>query len=644
MCGVRVTFIKNKIMSCYIKKFVILFVLSFLANNVYARFQNIDDAAVVYDFFNTNIIVKKDGTYESVCDFEVTIMKERGREIFSKYIINYNSGTEFADILEAKTISNGIEYIVTKDNIEDKLIGNSSPGFDDNKQLAVNFPNLEIGTKIYLKYKFHNKKPLIDNEFAQIFTSHALYLKKLKIIVNSEIDLQIKINDPYDVLSTNMQPIEGKPNYFRKIEIDSVKPITEAVIDDVPNGDINTKLLTYVSISSLNSWKDLGNKTAVDYMNVQNQKLPKLFIDILKEASKEKDFESQVNKIVTKLNEKIQYFGNWGSHKGRFAPQDFSVVASKQSGDCKDFSSITVKILKELGYKANVALVIRGEGQTIFDDILPTSVFNHAMVKAQNKNGKIYWLDPTNMLSMADGIFPDIAGKYTLVLDKEESSYEKIPDISEDHSKIIITKLINRNKIVNVKCEFLGEESIMLTGAELYLSKKAIESFLYSYLKDGNIPEENRKSSDIPDLNSRIVKPITISLSYKDDNMFFKTNFGDAYKVYNDNSIIKNIAMVNITSDVLDLYINHPRTIENKIIFEKRKVQNLENLNFNIKTPFITLLRQCYVDGENSVIDEKLIIHRSWIKSSEFSSENFKKLQMIINKNLINSAVILEDS
>jgi hypothetical protein len=622
----------------------LIFVLLFTTTNSYARLQTLEDANLTYDFYNVDILINEDGTSETITELEITLLRENARNLAAKFPIYYNSDSSSIDIIEAKTIFNDKEYPVTKNMIEDKSIGTNHAGFDDQKQIAISFPHSEVGTKIYLKYKERVNKTPIDKEFSgnYFFGIDGGYWKESTISINSAIDLKIKTNDPYKVLSVNTEKLKDKPDHFRKAQIKLIKPITSETINEVPYSNLNPKLLTYVSISSMDTWKKMGANLAPKYVEIQNQEMPKLLADIFKEASKEKDIITQINTITAKLNEKVQYFGSWQSHKGKFIPQDLALVASKQTGDCKDFSTITVKILKELGYQANVALVERSIGNQEVENVLPNNAaFNHAIVKVTDKDGKIYWIDPTNTVSMSDGLFPDIAGKHALVLDEKNSTFEKIPEISEAHSKMLITKMLDQNKTVNLTLEFLGEDALQLTGAELYLSKKGIEDYIYSNFLLSAIEENNRISSTIPSLNSRLVEPITISLKYKSPSIFFKSNLGKGYSLDTKWYLMSDIAKIDPTTNINDLYLGHPRTLERKTIIEQTKVSNVKNLDFNITTPFLTLSRQCYIEGENTIIAEKAVIHQSWIKNEEFNSEPFKKLQKLIHDELTNSSVIL---
>lgn len=620
----------------------LMFVFSFTSNS-YARFAKLEDADIKYDFYNRDISINADGTHEETIEFQITLLREQARGMAAKFPIPYNADCESIDVIEAKSIFKGTAYQVTNNLITDKEVESNQQGFDRYKQISISFPKSEVGSSIYLKYKKHsNNVPIKQEFFTEGYYGTNAYWEKSKFTINSKIALKIKVSDPEKKLSINIEPIKNKPDYFYKAQINLVKPLIKYTVNEVSASRLNSNKITYFSITSIDNWQRLGNALSLQYEEVLNQKLPKSFSAISETASKEKNIVDQVNKVTTMLNEQIEYFSNWQSVKGRFVPQDLKLVAKKQSGDCKDFATITVKILKSLGYKANVALVYRGAGVQPEPDILATLYeFNHAIVRVIDTSGKEYWIDPTNSISMADGLFSDVAEKYALVLNKEKSEYKQIPAISEHHAQVLITDTIQPNEVLFSTIKLLGEQATQLTGAHLYLSKQSTEDLVYNGFTSGVIDNSNRINTTIPSLKSRIVTPINIELQYTHPNLFSKTNLGRAYSLATNVRILYDIIKVDTQEDVNDLYLSHPRTLEKKTTIKNIKIEKLQNLNFTFNNQFISLSRQVHIKGDDSIIIEKAIIHKSWIKNHEFKSEDFNKLQLVIKDKVLNNLVVL---
>ena len=85
--------------------------------------------------------------------------------------------------------------------------------------------------------------------------------------------------------------------------------------------------------------------------------MPKLYQDIVDEAKDKDNIYEVLNIVTTNLAEKIQYLTNARTTKGRLIPQDLKQVEATRLGDCKDYSTAVVVILKQLGIDAKSAAV-----------------------------------------------------------------------------------------------------------------------------------------------------------------------------------------------------------------------------------------------------------------------------------------------
>lgn len=338
---------------------------------------------------------------------------------------------------------------------------------------------------------------------------------------------------------------------------------------------------------------------------------------------------------------KIQYLGDWRSIKGRFKPRDLVKIAETQVGDCKDLSASAAAILKKLGYKVQVSLVRRGEFDPSDVGVLPyVGAFNHALLKVTNKQGKVYWVDPTNFVSQAGGIFPDIENKTALILDSFEPAYEKIPAIDFKHAALEINRIIEiKNAGIEDFCEVTlkGENALGMTGAALNASRKMIEDEVFQIVSGTNIEEKNRKNIELPDLHSRIIRDLNFKVHYEQNNLTFKTNLGRAYPLKADWAE----DFLNIASDnVGDIYIGHPNTRKKRILFKNVQLNDSESLNYNIASPWLTASRQCIPHEEGLEIIESIEVLRSFIPNEELKTDTFINLQDAIKQNVKNTAVI----
>ena len=259
-----------------------------------ARWSKYEDASVEVKFSNVNINVNRDGTYETEVELQAKILKESGRDRFSLYSLIYNDDSADLTVLEAKTAYNGEEYIVTEDMMEDKPLASPGKGFDQLRQVTIPFPKIEIGTEVYLRYKKVNKKVPVDNFYGLSFSYYGDYLQAENTKINSELPLEIKVNDPRKVLEI----AEEKKDGVHYINITLKKAIYENTINEPHNGILNIKHNTWVSLSSLSKWDDLAKKLAPGYHSVINQPLPATFIAIAESAANKNTDEEKINECA----------------------------------------------------------------------------------------------------------------------------------------------------------------------------------------------------------------------------------------------------------------------------------------------------------------------------------------------------------
>ncbi|WP_395460341.1 DUF3857 domain-containing protein [Wolbachia endosymbiont (group B) of Myelois circumvoluta] len=615
-------------------------IMEYVSPSFNSNYSMYEDASVEVKFSNVNINVNRDGTYETEVELQAKILKESGRDRFSLYSLVYNDDSADFTVLEAKTTYNGEEYIVTEDMMEDKPLASPSKGFDQLRQVTISFPKIEIGTEVYLRYKQVNKKVPVDNFYGLSFSYYGDYLQAENTKINSELPLEIKVNDPRSVLEI----AEEKKDDVHSISIALKRAVYENTTNEPHNGILNIKHNTWVSLSSLSEWEDLAKKLAPGYHSVINQPLPATFEAIAEFAANESTDEEKINAVTSLLNEKVQYMGDWRTVSGKYFPRDLEKIADSQVGDCKDFSASTAAILQELGYKVQPILVMRGTTNTSNSEALPNmGNFNHVMLRVTNRGGKIYWIDPTNTVSMAQGIFPDIADRNALVLDSEEADYIKIPAVQGENSKVIShSELTIEDNVVNEYGQLTvqGEAALGLTGVGLYYSNEQLRDSVFRMISGVYLDEEEKKFLELPDLTLRNVEDLTIKYEFQQKNKIFKTNLGPALNL-GDNWLND---VVNTASDqVSDLFIGVPKTKESHMIIKDIKIKNCENLNFEINSPWLYVNRFCKYQNDGTEFSNLITIKKSFITNEELKTAEYKNLKSELENNFSRASIIISE-
>lgn len=605
-----------------------------------AKWASIDDATIKASY-DRQITINTDGTNQETREIKFKILKEPGRDIAANYTLKYNGNSEKIKIITAKTIYKNKEYKLDSKLLEDKPLASAHGGFDQTRQILLAFPKAEIGAEIYLKYSIITTEVPLRNFYAAVFdVGDDMFTDKMHIKLQSKIPLYLLINDPKKVLNINKDNKDGR---IFNLEITLKKPFYQSAINEPRFGILNYKYLTWVSVSSINKWEDLGARFSESYKKVFTQNLPKDFIQIAKAAAKKTTDIEKINTVTSMLSDKVQYMGDWRTVHGQFIPRDLAQINTTQLGDCKDFAASTAAILHKIGFKTQIALIRRGE-KSFYPEALPSiAAFNHAFIKVTDKNSKVYWIDPTNFQSMAGNVFPDIAGKMALVIDTNNPKYERISNIDPQKAETILSRqieVLKDNKIIETgNFTLRNENACGLTGATLQVSESNIKDILYNNLSDSLLEEKNKKILKLPNLKSRIVKDISLNYKFNQDNRIIKTNLGLAitinYKWLNN--------FFDISQDgITDIFVfEHPVSYNRQTIIKNINIKNIESLNKQLSTPWLFARRKCVINKDrNAQINDTIIIYKNLITSQEIKTPEFIALKEALIKDFKNVAIV----
>lgn len=617
--------------------FKIVFFILTLIHALDARFATESETDSTIESYIEEYNIHKDGSFTVTVESTTLLKTEAARDQQSKMMLTYREGVEKIAVLEAKTITNNKTYNVQKKHIEDKQLASSSNGFEDKRQVIVAFPKAEVGSRLYAKIKITSHLMITKNHFYTVLSPlNESWTKKYKMVIKSKIPLFYKVHDPFCIMDMKVQKKHGDQQ-FTQATVELKKEGTALIVDDV-YGYLTPSKRTWISFSSLENWDDILKDLIPQYEKILSQKLPALYQSIYEDAQKKENPEDQMRFIMSSLNEKVQYLGAWMTFKGLFVPRSLSDVEKTRFADCKDFSTALVIILRKLGLKADVAFVSRGEGTLNNEhELLPFFFANHAIVKAVDKNGTVYWLDPTNFTS-STFIYPDIADRSALVLTYDNkqpiSKLEHIPATKpfcyDRQDTINVTNDHRLEHDLIISASETTRQAAMLTGIHLRIPETILEDQLFSSVAGQTVHKKDRTKSKVPTLTDRIIQPLTFELGFIADDLI-SSNIGFAYIIKSNILLIELIDMVK-DDDVNDWNIDLPGEYVGNYRIKCKKVSNLESLALDIDTPWFMVKRTAVIDDEDTVITNRVIIKMQYIPNDQLKSEIFKKAQKDIIK------------
>ncbi|MCY4321914.1 MAG: DUF3857 domain-containing transglutaminase family protein [Bdellovibrionaceae bacterium] len=623
------------------KKYFLICFLSFFSSFVSARWANESEAILRYDLWRSNLQVKKDGSYTKEVVFKVKILKESAIDSFINFLLTYNEQSQTVKILSAKTVTKGKTFVVDSKFIEDKPLASAPSGFDQIRQILIAFPRVEVGSDIYMHYKYDYKIAPYEDFFSysQIFSNN--WFKKIEIDIGSDLPLHYKLNDPQKFFKVYYNSHSGK----YKLKLRSKRPLFKKIVDE-EFAFFDNNIFPFIEIATNKKWSSMVKALVPEYENKISEPLPELYKNIVRSAKRYKTgSEKQINFIISSLIDKIRYMRDWRSINGGYIPRSLLEIVKTGFGDCKDMSISLSAILRQLGFKAQVALVYRDYSRHSSDDYsLPNqSAFNHAIVHAKINN-KTFWLDPTNSSVYSRGIFPDIANRKTLILSQPNSEMLRTPKLHSSNSELKMIQNFNltKNNFLKVTGDihFKGRQAIAYTGALLNKSKKALD---YNFINFTGIDISTLKEWTIGSYNlkSRIVKDFSINFSYlaKSNNSFsgYKSQLGSIFFFPYPYGI--NYFSVRTINRISDLFLGQKR----KIVFIS-KLKNIKpvgnvNLNCKIKSKWFDSAR-LVESVEPLIIKDIYNFKETKVSIKDIKSNEFLNLQSKLKNCFMHFAMI----
>ena len=595
-----------------------------------ARWATEQDASSRHELRRTTIKVKRDGTFIKEEEIKVKILKESALAGYGNYYLTYNGQAQKMEILSAKTITGGKEFPVDLKLIEDKPLASSPRGFDQIRQVLIVFPRLQVGSALHIHYRHHFMVVPFPDFFSYFDNFRGRFLTHREIKIESERPLFYKTNNPKQLLKASYHVHKKKKRYVFKLSLR--RPIFQTVTDE-NYPFIDPDLFPWVEVSTAKKWPEMVKSLGNQYEKIIISPLPKMHQRILNSVQKIRTgSEDQIEFIIASLINGIRYFRDWKAINGGYVPRPLSVIAKTGFGDCKDLSVSLAAVLRKIGFKAHVGFIYRGHWRHSNSDFeLPNGgAFNHAIVRAE-KAGKVFWLDPTNRVSYARGVFPDIANRPILILKKEAAVFSRTPKIYSKEAEYKITRdfeITNTKEIqVTGSINFKGRGAIPLTAASLYKSKESLD---YDFIQFIGADTASLKKWSVKgyDLSSRIVKDFSIQMAYSmRQNSYpfnFLTQLGPVF-VFPKWSRV-NTFDIRIQDRVSDLFLGSP--------YRAVMVSRLKNIEPVGNSEFGCAFQSPWADFERSIESRKPFIvkdvydfKRTKISSKELKSRQFIRLQ-----------------
>lgn len=611
-----------------------------------ARWLTKQESGSVVEKFLIDIQVEKSGAFAQTIDYAVRVQSEDAKTNVSLFNIDYNSFTDKVEILEAYTLNGKVKIPVDKAAIEDRDKGESKE-YDAMKVRSVVFPQVQIGSRLFIKYRVTCSKPLLENHWSdQVSLFPSVFVEKFGLKIQSARPLfyslqdpggyvKVRQKDPKHLSATNRKDLPGwvtgeKDPYFH------------------PSGS------TELWISTDKEWSPFLSGLNADFEKVQMAGVPKPLLSWVKAASKLKTPDEQIIFLMEKMSHDFRYFGDWRRHNGGLIPRDLSEIDKSRYGDCKDLASLLTSMLRALKLDAHVALIRRGDNPWGVEpdyQVPAASRFNHAIVQVEFKSSapggssrrlsRRLWLDATNPVSSLTP-FPDISGRAAYVLDPKGAHFERVPPVTPENFEHLHNyeyRFVSTD-VVSVKVDALlkGLAPYHL-ASELMLSPRSeVLNNTLEYFSEGQEVKSYKFITEPK--TTRLLKDMKIALNYEAGRVTFNAG-KSSFFVIPDGFL--GGAFYETADRVSDLKLGEEPFVfnRNRRLKETRLAQDLP-APCRVESPWMTLERNVQVDGHDVVIHQSVTLKRPYIQRLEFRTSAFKKLQEDSKRCFYRSGILIE--
>ncbi len=606
----------------------------------FARLAEAGDLGSVYESERADVEVDLHGHSKMIVERLIRINNDEGRERESMQFIDFNDRASKLKILVAHTINGKKEIPVSRKNIEVKAVGDFSRFFDVQKKAKITFPNVQIGSKIYLKYELKTNEVPNEGFYSFLADFNWWYMERYQAKIRSRLPLYFWKNDPAGVL----EMASSHSGKWYTMEIHSTGPIRLQTTQE-ENAFIRSERSETFVVSSLESWAQYAGATIVNQEKLFAKPLPPGMEKIREAADSEPTLIQKLDKVASMLSQEYRYFGDWRRRNGGFIPRSLNEIDETHYGDCKDLSLASAAIFRALGLKADIAWTLRGEFHLRPNRDwykLPVDWFNHAVTRVEAPDGKIYWIDATNPVSFARAVPQDIAGKAAFVLRSEHPFLDTIPELSSDtfqmEKNLVYRYQPDRSLKVEGDLKLNGRAAINLTTNIFYKPIETVHYDLIHALSYG-FKILNSFVGDFP-RGSRIVSDKALKFGFTLADAGVRTSAGYGFLLMRENGIDR--LLEDIRDRASDVAVDTPGTWINREEMTGVKRIGKRSLDCDLKSEWANATRVVSDSSDGIVSTDRLEILKSVIPNEVLHTPEFEKFQNALRECFFRAAIVFE--
>ncbi len=618
-----------------------IFLLAIFSNlSAFSRLSSIEEAHVRSNL-QMKIVVEADGKSKIIQHEELTLLTEWARQALSTMNFKYPADSSQFDILKSE-----VHHPDGKiDSVDPtSLTRQQKPGtnqlIDDTMSMSIPFPNVQIKSTLVTETTRTTIKSIIPGNFSfEKDFEDRIYSQDTRIDFESKIPLfhEVRKDSLWEI---SEEKIAGeypyqyhfrlRADYFYSVtseeEGQKLEPTSTQIIVS------NTKTMHGVFQSMASAYEAELSKPATD----------DFFVSALERAKSTDDFDEKINILIHALHDKtFVYYFDLRNTERRCFPRSLRDIFENKKADCKAFSLLLSKWLRELGYEAFPALVYSGKYDIQWSSLPTTTETNHAIIFCL-VDGQERWIDPTFAFSTGEMIPDHILNRNAIVLDHRNVTVKKIPLPTPELSVIHNKKEIVRLDEERIQTSFLGQtkgaRSVGIFSAFFGTPSETTLAMLEEGLSE-NTPHTTIMIEP-PSVVSRKVQDLSYSACFIFNSEEFCKNQGihnllaceeeDTDKetftwnieIFSEH--LKNLVKTNFQSYEQGIHLGRPRIEIEETSLEPVSIDRLPKM-VHVDTPWFSFTRSFSFTKENQKLNmiEKVVYKTDRIQNAELKSPKF---------------------
>ncbi|MEW6721605.1 MAG: DUF3857 domain-containing protein, partial [Thermodesulfobacteriota bacterium] len=585
------------------------------------------------------IDVARDGTFVEEVAREALIRNEAGRQVAGTSRIVYNARISKVEVLSAETVFDGKTLPVPSGAIVNKPVAANLPGFDEHAMITVPFPAVQVGSRLRIRKRTIQREVAFPGHYSRsFFPGTDLACDHFRLTIRSKRPLRVAVNDPDGNFEVE-HFIDGDTDTLR---VNLKNPVYRRLVEETDSSYLPASRLPHIQVSTDESLAGPAASVAAAYEEILSGPLPPLFEEQAKSFSGDGGaFPDRLDALTSSFSQRIRYFGDWRPRNGGYVPRPLGDIASSQYGDCKDMATALAAILRKTGIRADIAWIRRGPIPMDPPPLATPDAYNHAIVRVVH-DGVTYWVDPTNNVSFARGIAPDLAGRDAMVLEGGNLRKAHVPYLPSDSglARGIGTYSFTPDGDARItgRIELYGHQAVWLTGAARYASPETIK---FSILR--GISEGRRVLSGSVgdfDMSSPVVRDKSIDVTTEVEGAAIRTTAGLAYRLEHDS--LKMYSVIDPEKYQGDIFLGEPNVTESVDRIVGSRLVGKNPPPCRVSSPWIDASWEAREDGDSLVVSSRVTLKKPILTRAEIGGQAFVDLQKGIRRCFGDYALVFE--